>query len=57
MIERNSGSVITISSEAGYAPKAYIYLSLSHYTVTLIFNSTQDFMIHYSTTKTAQLGM
>jgi len=37
MLERNSGNIITISSEAGYAPK--------------------DFMIHYSTTKTAQLGL
>jgi len=37
MIERNSGNVITISSEAGYSPK--------------------DFMVHYCTTKTAQLGL
>jgi len=37
MLERNSGNVITISSEAAFAPK--------------------DFMIHYSTTKTAQLGL
>jgi len=42
MIERNSGSVITISSEAGYAPK--VYLSLSHTTphlttVTLTFSA------------------
>eukprot|EP01087_Luapelamoeba_hula_P013685 TRINITY_DN3922_c0_g1_i2.p1 TRINITY_DN3922_c0_g1~~TRINITY_DN3922_c0_g1_i2.p1 ORF type:complete len:288 (+),score=62.75 TRINITY_DN3922_c0_g1_i2:41-865(+) len=37
MLERNSGKIITISSEAGLCPK--------------------DFMIHYSTTKTAQISI
>lgn len=37
MLERNSGSIIFVSSEAAYAPKG--------------------FMVHYSTTKTAQLGL
>ncbi|KAL6062136.1 SDR family oxidoreductase [Balamuthia mandrillaris] len=37
MLERNSGNIVFVSSEAGFAPKG--------------------FMVHYSTTKTAQLGL